>query len=240
MRQRPLVMLALSLAAGVVLRVELATVAGPAVAWLGLALAAAVGVTVAVAARRAGAAWVALVGLVTMAGFLYTGARLASDRGDVPAWEGKTVTLVGTVVRELDVGEGRASYILAVRSIGGRPARGKVQLVQYRRPGHLDLGGSKSGESGFDLGDVLRVHGRLERPRTAGNPGEFDYAAYLARQGVYARMGVWEREAAPEAGATPEVIGHAWTNPLERAALKTPGCLDSQRCRVVSPCAVPG
>ncbi len=237
MRQRPLVMLALSLAAGVVLRVELATVAGPAVAWLGVALAAAVGVTAAVASRRPGASWVALAGLVTMAGFLYAGARLAADRGDVPAWEGNTVTLVGTVVRQPDVGEGRASYILAVRSIDGRPARGKAQLVRYRRPGHLDLGGSKSGESGFDLGDVLRVRGRLERPRTAGNPGEFDYAAYLARQGVYARMAVWEREGAPEAasGATPEVIGHAWTNPLQRAALRTRRAFEGVLRRTLPP-----
>lgn len=34
-------------------------------------------------------------------------------------------------------------------------------------------------------GDFVVVHGRLERPRPATNPGEFDYRAYLLRRGVH-------------------------------------------------------
>lgn len=37
-------------------------------------------------------------------------------------------------------------------------------------------------------GDIVVVRGRLERPAPIRNPGGFDYAAYLARRGVYATL----------------------------------------------------
>ena len=39
-----------------------------------------------------------------------------------------------------------------------------------------------------DYGDVLEIHGRIETPAEARNPGGFDYAAYLAHHGIYARV----------------------------------------------------
>ncbi|NLK51501.1 MAG: DNA internalization-related competence protein ComEC/Rec2 [Syntrophomonadaceae bacterium] len=42
----------------------------------------------------------------------------------------------------------------------------------------------------YDYGDILRVHGKLELPSGPGNPGEFDYPAYLQRQGINTLMSV--------------------------------------------------
>jgi competence protein ComEC len=55
------------------------------------------------------------------------------------------------------------------------------------------------------LGDVLRATSRLRIPRNNGNPGEFDYAAFMARDGVAATMtvGAYSRR-----GARLAVIGY--------------------------------
>lgn len=37
----------------------------------------------------------------------------------------------------------------------------------------------------FQYGDKIVVHGRLKKPRDERNPGEFDYRAYLAAQGIF-------------------------------------------------------
>src|SRR6185295_18669807 len=47
-----------------------------------------------------------------------------------------------------------------------------VQVRYFRQ--HVDLIG----------GERVRVHGKIAPPRPATNPGQFDYAAYLRRQGV--------------------------------------------------------
>ena len=43
-------------------------------------------------------------------------------------------------------------------------------------------------------GDRVRIRGTLFSPRGPGNPGQSDYRAVLARQGVYAVMSVWDPE----------------------------------------------
>jgi competence protein ComEC len=40
----------------------------------------------------------------------------------------------------------------------------------------------------FHIGDRLRATARLRFPRNLGNPGEFDYAAFMARRGIDATM----------------------------------------------------
>jgi competence protein ComEC len=56
---------------------------------------------------------------------------------------------------------------------GWRPTQGIVLLTVQRV------------ERRWLAGDRLRATVTLRRPRNFGNPGEFDYVAYLARQGVY-------------------------------------------------------
>lgn len=82
----------------------------------------------------------------------------------------------------------------AVREKGGewRAARGLV-LVTIERPAQR-----------WRDGDRLEAALRLRKPRNFGNPGEFDYASFLARRRIYATAFApddrgWRREA----GATP-------------------------------------
>ena len=52
------------------------------------------------------------------------------------------------------------------------------------------------------VGTPIRVVGRLRRPRLFGNPGEYDFAAALARRGIAATMFLWD-ETAIEIRAVP-------------------------------------
>jgi competence protein ComEC len=57
----------------------------------------------------------------------------------------------------------------------------------------------------FQVGDELRVSGRIRFPRNNGNPGEFDYRDWLLRQGIAATMFVEPKKGLP---APIVMIGH--------------------------------
>ncbi len=59
---------------------------------------------------------------------------------------------------------------------GLRPASGTVRVTVV------------GGHSRMRIGDEVRVTGVLRFPRNFGDPGEFDYVGYLARQGIAATM----------------------------------------------------
>ncbi|MEA4923728.1 MAG: DNA internalization-related competence protein ComEC/Rec2 [Syntrophomonadaceae bacterium] len=46
------------------------------------------------------------------------------------------------------------------------------------------------GQCQFNRGDLVKLRGDLKTPNSPGNPGEFDYPAYLAHQGVYYNLTV--------------------------------------------------
>lgn len=54
------------------------------------------------------------------------------------------------------------------------------------------------------VGDRWRFAGRLSRPRAPGNPGEFDYPAFLARRGIFATC---QAEDAVRLGVDPAYAG---------------------------------
>lgn len=146
---------------------------------------------VALASGIAAAGWlrphpgVALVALLLLAGFaarrrslllfmlmlaLFGTLRYAwvqtAGRGSLSAWEGRQVTLTGTVVSEPESRQGgRIGYVIRAES-------GRVHVTQR--------GGAAPG-----YGEGVEVRGRLDRPAGARVPGGFDQADYLARQGVY-------------------------------------------------------
>ncbi|MBI4518642.1 MAG: DNA internalization-related competence protein ComEC/Rec2 [Deltaproteobacteria bacterium] len=64
-----------------------------------------------------------------------------------------------------------------------QPAHGRVLLTV------------RTLHSEWQAGDRLRARLRLRRPRNFGNPGEFDYEAHLARQGIYVTSFVAEDSA---------------------------------------------
>jgi len=79
-------------------------------------------------------------------------------------------TFLGRVVAPVQQGVGRQTLILEIDE--GLLASRRIRLVwreQGRRVHH---------------GDRIQFHGTIHRPRASLNPGGFDYAAYLERQGI--------------------------------------------------------
>ncbi len=61
------------------------------------------------------------------------------------------------------------------------------------------------GSGDFNLGDEIRLTGRIRFPRNEGNPGEFDYAGMMARDGIDATITVQGNALGTDAF---QVIGH--------------------------------
>lgn len=64
-------------------------------------------------------------------------------------------------------------WLVDVERIGGAEGNGQI-LLYLRQPTRV-----------WRAGDRFAASLRLRRPRNFGNPGQFDYVAYLARHGVY-------------------------------------------------------
>lgn len=91
---------------------------------------------------------------------------------------GKVATLRGRVAERPRRGAGRVRLLIETESLRAgteswAPSTGRV-LVTLRSPGQR-----------WERGDGIEASLRLRRPRNFGNPGEFDYEGYLARQRVY-------------------------------------------------------
>lgn len=98
------------------------------------------------------------------------------------------IELEGKVIHQPEIKKrGRrviASFILQAKTIGEGPRKyrrkksvaGNVQVF-WIQPGFIP-----------NSGDALRLWGQLQRPRSALNPGEFDYAKYLSRKNIFTLM----------------------------------------------------
>ena len=60
------------------------------------------------------------------------------------------------------------------------------------------------GKGEFRVGDEIRLTAPIRFPRNYGNPGEFDYTGFMAREGIDATMTA--REGTP--ASTLELIAH--------------------------------
>jgi len=120
-----------------------------------------------------------------------------AGRGNLSAWAGQNVSLVGTVVGEPELRQpGRVSYVVAAETVAGAPARGRVRVTQRGGPHPA-------------FGERVAVSGRMALPKGPRHPGAFDEAAYLARQSVYLVM---------EARSA-ERLGPGALDPLRRSAV---------------------
>ena len=93
-------------------------------------------------------------------------------------------------------------------------------LLPYPSPGdgRILVRSDVSATEPLRYGQRVRLRGSLHRPPAAQNPGEFDYRAYLARQGVFTTMTA--RDVAPLLGdPEPSVVGRAVALKNEALAL---------------------
>ena len=95
--------------------------------------------------------------------------------------DGAQVTLEGWVVREPEPQRGGRTYLSvdvqdgALSAFAMAPATGLVRVTAL-------------GPEAFRVGDKLRVSGKIRFPRNDGDEAEFDYQAWLMRQGFAATI----------------------------------------------------
>jgi competence protein ComEC len=107
----------------------------------------------------------------------------------------------GTVVESTPRGERRELIVRAER-VRSREGEARVQGLLAITIAH--------GRAPWPAGARVRVTTRLRRPRNFGNPGGYDYAGALARQGIFVTAFLWDDEAltelSPQARPTWEVL----------------------------------
>lgn len=187
--KKPLITLTLAFIAGVLLAhlapyLPLTT----ALAVTALAIAAGAGFLLKHFAARSvllSAAGVAVGGVLAMAAL---SALPAGDLVPPDAPAGPPRNISGTIVSPLERVPGRVSFLLRLHAVDGRQAAGIVRVLL------------PTDEPAVGQGDRIQVAGKLVPPRGLRNPGGFDYASYLRRQGVQALI-IVRRGTAPRVDA---------------------------------------
>ena len=151
----------------------------PALMWLAAAVAATSGFLI-IALFRRSAIWCVLALIATGVArmWLITAPVDPVDIRNAVDSRGRMV-IYGQVAEEPDVRPHITQLVVALDSVstnGARVARTGRVLIRFK----------------FDpvvsIGDRLGIRGRLASPERARNPGQFDYADYLARRGVHMRL----------------------------------------------------
>jgi ComEC/Rec2-related protein len=122
--------------------------------------------------------------------------------------EDANIAVSGQIEARVPLAPATARNLRGARQRGGSP-RGLLEQTpaldeDYSRPHY---------------GDTLTIHGRLERPPSSRNPGGFDYAALLARRGIYTTLSAhryddWQRS------ANAARWNNSWNPPFMRVALR--------------------
>jgi competence protein ComEC len=81
--------------------------------------------------------------------------------------------MTGTIASPLDRDFDRTAFVMDLSDIDGTPVTGKIRVS------------AREALTSIGYGDVIRVSGRIFEPRGFHNPRSFDYAAYLAQNGIY-------------------------------------------------------
>jgi competence protein ComEC len=148
--------------------------------------------------------WLLLV-LFLISGLALGRLALEEISSPLPQYAGHYVTVEGVVIREPEVFPDRVNYVLQVRQLNlgdELPAAGGLVLVRAPQPGEV-----------YGYGSILRAHGLLQKPQAPGNPGQFDYGAYIKRRGMEVILQV------DDPGKV-SLLGSGLGNPLVDAALK--------------------
>jgi competence protein ComEC len=94
--------------------------------------------------------------------------------------DGSRVTIVGRVYRESEHEPYGDRIFVAVERAAEQGA------ALWAASGHVRVGILGGGT--FKVGDEIRLSARIHFPRNYGNPGEFDYAGWMRRDGIDATM----------------------------------------------------
>ncbi|MDA8099236.1 MAG: DNA internalization-related competence protein ComEC/Rec2 [Nitrospiraceae bacterium] len=88
------------------------------------------------------------------------------------ALDGAVHDLSGRISSPLDREETRTAFLMDAARIDGTPASGKIRVIL------------RSSSPSLGYGDRISLRGKLSPPRGYRNPGGFDYPAFLRRQGI--------------------------------------------------------
>ena len=204
---RPLPYLAVVFAGGILLSGYLSLPVGPLLLAAGLVTLAALAVLLSTGRYS----YLLVLALCLVAGLALGRLALEEElRSPLPGYAGHYVTVQGVVVREPEVYPDRVNYVLRVQrlTLGEEPpSAGGLVLVRVPEPGEV-----------YGYGSVLTAHGVLRKPVPPGNPGQFDYGAYLGRRGIEVILHV-------EDPARVKLLGSGVGNPLVDAALRVKASL---------------
>ncbi|MFZ5648264.1 MAG: DNA internalization-related competence protein ComEC/Rec2 [Bacillota bacterium] len=123
---------------------------------------------------------------------MVAGSPEKQDPGRTERFLGKTVDLEGYICRDPDYRRDRVVYIIEVLKVEDGTGSFKTggRVILYVSGSQAELG----------YGDVVRVRGRLFLPSSPGNPGQFDYGAYLSDRGIWAVLAVKDRDSVQKIG----------------------------------------
>jgi len=111
-----------------------------------------------------------LCGIFLLLGWWRYDAVAVLPNNNVSRWAGQTVEMVGTAVSDPDFNGTQQNFQLRINSVNSQPAVGEVLLTTWQLPR-------------YQYGDRLKFTGKITLPEITD---DFDYPAYLAKEGVYA------------------------------------------------------
>jgi competence protein ComEC len=115
--------------------------------------------------------------LAGMLSYIYSAAYVPSDHYlRVLLFDHAKHEIVGRIVSPLDRDPGRTSFVIAATSIDGTAVSGRMRASV------------RDEQASAGYGDTVRIFGRVYEPRGFRNPGGFDYAEHLGRQGIHAAV----------------------------------------------------
>lgn len=136
--------------------------------------------------------------LLLLVVFLFSGAAVgASEKqapgGDIDKYLEQEITLEGYVCKEPVYKEDKVIYELKVEKIihGVETVGYKTRVLVYVFEGQDILW----------YGDNVRLTGRAFRPKSPGNPGQFDYPKYLSDKGIWALISIKEEDCFEKIGS---------------------------------------
>lgn len=137
--------------------------------------------------------WLVIGLLLVAAGLGMMRLGLARERPEdhVSNWNDQTVELTGVIVAEPEEQEERTKLTVAVDTVSGEVAVGRVLVLVPRYPT-------------YDYGQRLSIKGKMQTPE---NLNDFDYQNYLARYDIYSTMYEPAIEVTGVGGGNPVLAG---------------------------------